>query len=78
MTVAEVAQQLKLTEQTVRNWIDQGSLPAVRLGSRRVRIWRDDFERLIQDGYSGRAAVPRLRTNIWEDEVPDPALPPDR
>jgi excisionase family DNA binding protein len=39
LTVAEVAEMLKLNQQTVRNWIDQGSLPALRIG-RRVRILR--------------------------------------
>src|SRR5437588_10691853 len=46
LTVAEVAELLKLNQQTVRNWIDQGSLPALRVG-RRVRIRRSDFERLL-------------------------------
>jgi transposase-like protein len=31
LTVAEIAKQLKLNPQTIRNWIDQGSLPAVRV-----------------------------------------------
>jgi excisionase family DNA binding protein len=51
LTVAEVAEKLKLNQQTVRNWIDQGSLPAVRVG-RRVRIKRSDFERVLDEGYS--------------------------
>ena len=50
LTVAEVAEALKLNQQTVRNWIDQGSLPAVRVG-RRVRILRSDFQRLVEEGY---------------------------
>src|ERR1700758_873330 len=52
LTVAEVAEMLKLNQQTVRNWIDQGSLPALRVG-RRVRIKRSDFERIIEQSYSG-------------------------
>ena len=52
LTVAEVAAILKLNPQTVRNWIDQGSLPAVRVG-RRVRIRREDFQALVDQGYSG-------------------------
>src|SRR5579875_3256341 len=52
LTVAEVAEKLKLNQQTVRNWIDQRSLPAVRVG-RRVRIRRADFERVLAEGYSG-------------------------
>jgi excisionase family DNA binding protein len=55
LTVAEVAQLLKLNQQTVRNWIDQGSLPALRVG-RRVRIKRSDLERVLADGYSPGAA----------------------
>jgi excisionase family DNA binding protein len=31
MTVAEVAAILKLNQQTIRNWIDTGFLPAVRI-----------------------------------------------
>jgi excisionase family DNA binding protein len=58
LTVAEVAETLKLNQQTVRNWIDQGSLPALRVG-RRVRIRRSDFEQLLQAGYTSRSAPSR-------------------
>jgi excisionase family DNA binding protein len=51
LTVAEVAEMLKLNPQTVRNWIDQGSLPALRVG-RRVRIKRSDLERMLDEGYT--------------------------
>ncbi|PZS14620.1 MAG: hypothetical protein DLM64_01420 [Solirubrobacterales bacterium] len=61
LTVAEVAAKLKLNQQTVRNWIDQGSLPAVRVG-RRVRIKRSDFERKLEEGYSS-AGAPGGRPN---------------
>jgi excisionase family DNA binding protein len=55
LTVAEVAEMLKLNQQTVRNWIDQGSLPAVRIG-RRVRIRQSDLDRLLQEGSTGQSA----------------------
>ena len=57
LTVAEVAELLKLNQQTVRNWIDQGSLPALKVG-RRVRIRRSDLERVLEDGAmrSGKGA----------------------
>jgi len=58
LTVAEVAQTLKLNQQTVRNWIEQGSLPALRVG-RRVRIKRSDFERLLTEGYNAGAGSAR-------------------
>ena len=57
MTVAEVASVLKLNQQTVRNWIDQGSLAAHRVG-RRVRIRRSDFQRILDESYSERTAGP--------------------
>ena len=69
MTVAEVAATLKLNQQTVRNWIDAGILPAVRIG-RRVRIKRSDFDAVVEASYSGpRPAAP---TGIWNGEVPPP------
>lgn len=49
LTVAEVAEILRLNQQTVRNWIDAGSLPAVRVG-RRVRIRRTDLDSIIEQG----------------------------
>src|SRR6201999_1548815 len=52
LTVAEVAATLKLNQQTVRNWIDAGTLPALRVG-RRVRIKRSDFQRILEESYSG-------------------------
>jgi excisionase family DNA binding protein len=57
LTVAEVAEVLKLNQQTVRNWIDQGSLPALRVG-RRVRIKRSDFDRILAESYSGGGVRP--------------------
>jgi excisionase family DNA binding protein len=69
MTVAEVAAVLKLNQQTVRNWIEAGTLPAVRIG-RRVRIKRSDFDAVVDAGYSGPPAAPP--TNIWEGDVPSP------
>jgi|SRR5579875_2308998 len=56
LTVAEVAEMLKLNQQTVRNWIDQGSLPALRVG-RRVRIRRSDFERVLAQSYTAGPGV---------------------
>ena len=60
LTVAEVAEMLKLNQQTVRNWIDQGSLPALRVG-RRVRIKRSDFERVLAESYTAGAGAAETR-----------------
>ena len=75
MTVAEVAAILKLNQQTVRNWIDAGTLPAVRIG-RRVRIKRSDFDAVVEANYSGnRNTAGRSSAGIWEGEIPPPDQP---
>lgn len=56
LTVAEVAGRLKLNQQTVRNWIDQGSLPALRVG-RRVRIRQSDFDQIVSHSYRPTATA---------------------
>src|SRR5437588_12503503 len=81
LTVAEVAELLKLNQQTVRNWIDQGSLPALRVG-RRVRIKRSDFERVLARSYTGGTGAAAAVTgpsaeDFWGGEpvaVADPGL----
>ncbi|MFZ0383141.1 MAG: helix-turn-helix domain-containing protein [Solirubrobacteraceae bacterium] len=49
LTVKEIADRLKLNQQTVRNWIELGSLLAVRVG-RRVRVRRADLDRVLAQG----------------------------
>jgi excisionase family DNA binding protein len=47
LTVQEIADRFKLNQQTVRNWIDDGALSAVRLGARRVRVREADLEAFL-------------------------------
>lgn len=86
LTVAEVADLLKVNQQTVRNWIDHGRLPAVRVG-RRVRIKRSDLDRILETGSgsgntppAGRPAGPNAE-DFWSGEPvgmaePDPSAAP--
>jgi excisionase family DNA binding protein len=81
LTVAEVADLLKLNQQTVRNWIDQGSLPALRVG-RRVRIRRSDLERMLEQGSTaaGTAGTPSpgpSAEDFWGGEPIGPVGPQD-
>ncbi len=71
LTVDEVAATLRLVPQTIRNWIDAGTLPAVRIG-RRVRIKRSDFDQLVEQRYVSRPAPPP--PSIWDGDVPYPEL----
>jgi excisionase family DNA binding protein len=63
-TVAELAERLRLNQQTLRNWIEQGSLPAVRIG-RRVRVLNSDFERLVA-GPAGNQGPSPQATAFWD------------
>jgi excisionase family DNA binding protein len=78
LTVAEIAELLKLNQQTIRNWIDAGTLPAIHVG-RRVRIRRSDFERLIEHGYSSAPTDAKTlaagAASIWDGEIPSPEVP---
>ncbi len=64
LTVAEVAELLKLNRQTVRNMVDRGDLPAVRVGTRRVRILRSDLDE-SGSGAAGCAVIIRLSAPAW-------------
>jgi len=77
LTVAEIARILKLNQQTVRNWIDQGSLPALRVG-RRVRVRRSDFDALVERGRTAPApSGPSPAQAFWEGELdPAPSVKP--
>ena len=50
LTVAEIAELLKVNPQTVRNWIDRRELPAVPVGQRRVRVRQSDLDRFLEAG----------------------------
>jgi excisionase family DNA binding protein len=50
LTAREAAQFLRLSENTVRQWIWQRRLPVVRLG-RAVRLRKADLEKLLERHY---------------------------
>ena len=63
LTVAEIASELKLNQQTIRQWIDQGSLRAVRVGARRVRVLRSDLDRILAGGATAPVAEEQTSTD---------------
>lgn len=73
LTVDEVAAHLRVNPQTIRNWIDAGKLPHVKIGPRRVRIFRRDLEALIEAGETLRRQPPepqRTGAMFWSGELP--------
>jgi excisionase family DNA binding protein len=63
LTVGYVAELLKLNQQTVRNVIDRGELPAVRVGRRRIRI---ELERFLERGSSHTTVADEHRSREQE------------
>jgi excisionase family DNA binding protein len=76
LTVAEIAELLKLDPQTVRNWIDAATLPTVHIG-RRVRIRRGTSSGWSTRATPGDVARPSESptSSIWDGEIPPPAVP---
>jgi excisionase family DNA binding protein len=69
LSVRQAAGQLGVHENTIRNWVDRGLLPAVRLpGSQFRRFRRSDVER-IRLGIVGAVAAPS--SNQPAHELPD-------
>ncbi len=48
LTVADAASALLVHPSTIRRWIDQGLLPAYRLGRKRIGVKRTDLEKLVE------------------------------
>jgi len=73
LTVHQIAELLKLNQETVRNMIDRGEIRAVRIDQRRVRIQRSALEEFIaagetppaQPGNEGVPAEPGANPDDW-------------
>lgn len=57
LSVAEAADDLHVTERFIRKLIANGDLRAVKIGSRLVRIRRDDLERLIHPMHANGPSI---------------------
>jgi excisionase family DNA binding protein len=63
LTVPQVADRFQVTAQTIRNWIDQGVLPALRVG-RAIRVRGEDVDELI-DRASAQSVSLATRRDVW-------------
>ena len=46
LTTRDLSEKMKMTKQTVRNFIKSGKLPAIKLG-RQFRVTQADFEQFL-------------------------------
>jgi excisionase family DNA binding protein len=63
LTVPQVAEEFQVTAQTIRNWIDHGVLPAVRVG-RAFRVRRQDVDALLERA-SAESGSLATRRDVW-------------
>jgi len=56
-TVQEVAQQMKVSERTVRNWIEREGLPAFPIGKRGYRISKSDLDAWVEARKQSRQPI---------------------
>ena len=47
LTVAEIAEELRVNPATVRLWVSKGTLPATRAGQRKLLIRRSDLDHML-------------------------------
>ena len=64
LTVPQVAAVFQVTAQTIRNWIDHGTLPAVRIG-RAFRVKRADVDALLERA-SADSSSQATRRDLWQ------------
>jgi len=64
LTVPQVAATFQVTAQTIRNWIDHGTLPAVRVG-RAFRVRQKDVDELLERACADSSSL-ATRRSLWE------------
>lgn len=80
MTTREVADELQVHIETVRGWIRDGQLPAIRFGQRTGnRIRRSDLDKFLEQRMSWREAErPEPRPRADADVQPGTASEAER
>lgn len=58
MTVAELAALLRVSDSGLGNWIERGTLPALRLDRKAIRVFRDDARDLLVRNYHRDGVLP--------------------
>jgi excisionase family DNA binding protein len=69
LTVVQAAQQLSIHPSTIRRWIDQGRLPAYRVGEKRIGVKPSDLAKVVTP-LSGRHRQAELMVKPEEVTIP--------
>jgi excisionase family DNA binding protein len=71
LTLAEIAEELRVSPATVRNWIARGTLEATRAGQRKLLVQRSELDRMLEE--SPQAGRGRSAAGVSLD-VPMPSF----
>lgn len=69
LTLAEIAEELRVNPATVRQWVSRGQLKALRAGQRKWVVRRSELERML------RATNPSAASQATEPSGPPPRRP---
>jgi excisionase family DNA binding protein len=74
LTLPEVSAELRVHPSTVRLWVANGRLAAVRAGGRKWRVRRSEVDRLLRadvsPGYAQHAPPPASTTSVVDPYAP--------
>ena len=74
LSVADAATLLRVSQSTIWRWIDQGRLPACRIGPKRVWIRKADIDDLVTDarpatdGSDRTQEIPAVERKLSDEE----------
>jgi excisionase family DNA binding protein len=71
LTLAEIADELRLSPVTIRSWIAKGRLRAMRAGQRKWLVRRSDLDAMLADTDGGNSSqpTPEADTDTYPDDV---------
>jgi excisionase family DNA binding protein len=67
LSVTQVAQEFGVTDQTIRNWIASGALPAAKIG-RSFRVKREDVDAMLARAQADSSSL-ATRRDLWAPET---------
>lgn len=81
LTLAEIAEELRLSPATLRSWISKGTLRAMRAGQRKWLVRRSELDRMLrgedfEDAPASPPDPPAAGRRRLQRRVPDTITPP--
>ncbi len=69
LTLAEIAEELRMSPATIRSWISSGTLRAMRPGRRKLLVRRSELDRMLRDGGAPGHSIVEPSAPVKDGEV---------